>query len=115
MAADFEERPWGRYWVLYDSADMKVKILELDPGMRLSYQRHGRRSEVWIITDGSAEVVIDDEAMKLKEGETIRIGNMQKHRVGNPGDEPLRIVEVQMGDYFGEDDIERFEDDFGRS
>ena len=111
---EWEKRPWGRYLVLYDGEEMKVKIIEVDPGKRLSYQSHRRRKENWLFVKGEGFVIIDDMERVVKEGDTVFVDIEQRHRVGNTGEEVLRIVEVQSGDYFGEDDILRFQDDFGR-
>lgn len=108
-----EERPWGRFEVLFDG-NFKVKILEVLPGKRLSYQRHGRRSERWTVVSGVATVVLDGRIVEYNEGDVVFIERMQKHRLENRSDRILKVVEVQIGDYFGEDDIERFEDDYGR-
>lgn len=113
--ADFEERPWGRFWVLSDAADCKVKRLEVDPGKRLSYQRHARRREHWMVVSGVAHVTLDDVEHRRGVGETIDIPRGAWHRLANRGAELLAVVEVQLGDYFGEDDIERKSDDFGRA
>ncbi|MFO8051844.1 MAG: phosphomannose isomerase type II C-terminal cupin domain [Thermoplasmatota archaeon] len=110
-----EKRPWGSFEVLSESSRFKVKVLEVMPGKRLSYQRHGRRDERWTVVEGIATVVLDDEESEYTEGDVVMIERMRKHRVENRGKEVLRIVEVQIGDYFGEDDIERFQDDYGRS
>ena len=108
-------RPWGFYDVLSDSPDHKVKRITVYPSGRLSYQRHGRRSEHWYIVRGEALVVLDDREITLKIGESVDIPQGSKHRVMNRGSDDLVFIEVQTGDYFGEDDIERFEDDYGRS
>lgn len=110
-----EERPWGSFTILYEGREFKVKILDVVPGRRLSYQRHNRRAERWTVVKGKATVVIDDVSSVHGVGDVVYIEKGQKHRLINEGVEMLRIIEVQIGDYFGEDDIERFEDDFGRS
>jgi mannose-6-phosphate isomerase len=108
-------RPWGRYDVLDDGADCKVKRMVVDPGQRLSYQRHARRSEHWVVVAGTARVTLDGVDTDLGPGEAIDIPRGAAHRVANPGTEPLVFVEVQLGDYFGEDDIVRLSDDYGRN
>jgi len=108
------DRPWGHYQVLADEPDHKVKRLVVRPGARLSLQRHRRRSEHWHLVAGRAEVTLDERRILLGPGESVDIPCGARHRVRNPGDEPLVLIEVQRGDYFGEDDIERFEDDYGR-
>lgn len=111
----FDRRPWGSFTVL-DSADTyKVKRIEVLPGKRLSYQSHSRRAEHWYIVAGIAKVTLNDKESLVVAGEAIDIGVGSAHRVENPSDsETLVFIEVQTGDYFGEDDIERYEDDFGR-
>lgn len=110
-----EKRPWGKFTVLHDGEDCKVKILEVEPGQRLSYQRHEHRAERWTVVKGTATVMIDDVGSNHGKGSVISIERMQKHRLINEGEDLLRVVEVQVGDYFGEDDIERFSDDYGRA
>jgi mannose-6-phosphate isomerase len=108
------ERPWGRYEVLQESSTYKVKSIHVNPGKRLSYQRHKQRAEHWFITTGTGEVTIDGITSKVTAGSTIDIAINQLHRISNTGSVELIFVEVQTGTYFGEDDIERIEDDFGR-
>jgi sucrose phosphorylase len=114
-ADDESVRPWGRYDVLLDADDHKVKEITVLPGKRLSLQRHRRRSEHWHVVSGTAVVTRGDEALTLGPGESVDIPKQALHRIMNPGQGPLVFIEVQRGDYFGEDDIERFEDDYGRS
>lgn len=109
------ERPWGRYEVLSDEADHKVKRIVVSPGKRLSLQRHRRRAEHWVVVAGRGVVTRDGDDFELQEGESFDIPRGSAHRMANPGDAPLVFIEVQRGDYFGEDDIERLEDDFGRA
>jgi len=109
-----EDRPWGRFIVLEDTPNHKVKRLILHPGKRISYQRHTQRTEHWVVIAGIADITIDDVTTRQVPGDTILIVQGSKHRLANPGDEPLMVIEVQRGTYFGEDDIERFDDDFGR-
>ena len=110
-----EERPWGSFEVLADAAThSKVKYLTVHPGRRLSYQSHVHRAEHWFVVQGTAEVTLDDANHVVGVGEAIDIPKGAKHRVANRGDVDLVFVEVQQGDYFGEDDIVRYEDDFGR-
>jgi glycosyltransferase involved in cell wall biosynthesis/quercetin dioxygenase-like cupin family protein len=109
-----DHRPWGFYQVLSDLPEHKVKRIVVYPGKRLSLQRHRHRCEHWTIVDGAALVTRDSEEMFLKARESVDIPIGAIHRVFNPGSESLVFIEVQMGDYFGEDDIERLEDDFGR-
>lgn len=108
------ERPWGRYEVLQESPSHKVKCIWVLPGKRLSYQRHKFRAEHWFIVAGSAEVTIDGEIRRMSAGQSVDFGKGVAHRIANVGDDDVIFVEVQTGTYFGEDDIERLEDDFGR-
>ena len=108
------ERPWGRYEVLQEGATYKVKSIHVSPGKRLSYQRHQKRSEHWYITDGSGEVTLNGEVQKVARGSIVEIPQGTLHRISNTGNAELIFIEVQTGSYFGEDDIERVEDDFGR-
>ncbi len=110
-----DHRPWGYYTVLSDEPDHKVKRIVVNPGKRLSLQSHERRAEQWTIISGSPVVTRDHEQIPMSPGETVEIPRGAKHRIANPGEEPAVFVEVQMGDYFGEDDITRYEDDFGRA
>jgi mannose-6-phosphate isomerase-like protein (cupin superfamily) len=113
---EFSERPWGNYTVLDDeAADHKVKRIVVHPGKRLSYQRHAKRAEHWFIVAGSAEVTLDGTVSELGPGQAIDIPLEGAHRIANRGDADLVFIEVQHGTYFGEDDIVRLEDDFGRA
>jgi len=107
-------RPWGRYEILQESDSHKVKCIWVSPGKRLSYQRHQKRSEHWFMVAGSARVTLNGVISELKAGQTLDIGIGDLHRVENIGSDNLVFIEVQSGSYFGEDDIERIEDDFGR-
>lgn len=108
------ERPWGRYEVLQEAPNHKVKCIWVYPGKRLSYQRHQKRAEHWFIVSGHGEVTIDGFIKPIKPGDTVEFGIGVLHRISNTGTEEIVFVEVQTGTYFGEDDIERVEDDFGR-
>ena len=113
---EFAERPWGTYTVLSDDEpDHKVKRIVVYPGKRLSYQRHARRSEHWFIVHGHARVTLDGVERDVTSGDTVDIPVGTDHRIQNPSDELVVFVEVQHGDYFGEDDIVRLEDDYGRT
>ena len=112
---DESKRPWGEYEVLLDDSDHKVKRITVLPGKRLSLQSHQKRSEHWYVVRGSGTVQLDDKQILLQAGDAIDIPCGCKHRIGNYGQENLVFIEVQTGSYFGEDDIQRFEDDFGRS
>ena len=108
------ERPWGRYEVLQEGATFKVKSIYVTVGKRLSYQRHQKRSEHWYVTQGSGEVTLDGKISPVSPGSVIEVPQGVLHRVHNTGNIELIFIEVQTGTYFGEDDIERVEDDFGR-
>ena len=114
-AREIDERPWGRYEVLEESQGFKVKRLEVKPGARLSLQRHARRGEHWVVVAGTADVVCGERELQLKEGEHIHIPPHTNHRLGNSGVTQLILIEVQLGDYLGEDDIVRLEDDYQRT
>jgi len=118
MMSDFyqeDHRPWGYFVILSDQTDHKVKRIVVYPGHRLSLQRHKQRTEHWFIVDGEAIVTRDDENVKLSGGQAIDIPQRAWHRVKNPGVRDLVLIEIQTGKYFGEDDIERKEDGYGRT
>jgi mannose-6-phosphate isomerase len=115
MAFEHDDRPWGSYDVLEDAPTHKVKRITVLPGKRLSYQLHARRSEHWFILTGVATVTLDGVQLEIPSGQAVDIPRGTAHRVANTADEPLVFIEVQHGDYFGEDDIVRLEDDFGRA
>jgi mannose-6-phosphate isomerase-like protein (cupin superfamily) len=108
-------RPWGFYEVLSDDrADHKVKRITVWPGKRLSLQYHRRRAEHWIVVAGRALVTVNGNEVVLSPGQSIDVPLRALHRVESTSDVPLVFIEVQQGEYFGEDDIVRVEDDFGR-
>ena len=107
-------RPWGYYQSLDFGEAHQVKRIVVNPGGRLSLQRHERRSEHWTIVSGSAEATVDGDVRILSENQSVFIPQGAVHRLANPGKSPLMVIEVQVGTYFGEDDIVRFEDDYGR-
>ena len=115
MDRERDERPWGSYEVLDDAASHKVKRIEVRPHQRLSYQRHQHRAEHWFIVSGAATVTLDGTDHALGAGSSIDVPRGAAHRVANVGQDVLVFIEVQHGEYFGEDDIERLEDDFGRA
>ena len=115
MSLERDERPWGSYEVLVDAPDHKVKSIVVKPGKRLSYQKHARRSEHWFIVRGSGTVTLNDNPVPVAPGTAVDIELGASHRIENTGGVDLVFVEVQHGDYFGEDDIVRLEDDFGRA
>lgn len=107
-------RPWGYYEILSDEKDHKVKRIIVYPGKRLSLQVHKKRSEHWFVIKGAGLVTLDKEEFELSEGQSVDIVRESRHRIENKGSVDLIFIEVQTGDYFGEDDIRRIEDDFGR-
>jgi mannose-6-phosphate isomerase-like protein (cupin superfamily) len=110
-----DKRPWGSFTVLDEAEGYKVKRIEVLPGKRLSYQRHARRSEHWMIVAGTGNVRIDGRDVPVAPGIAVDIPLGAAHRIENLGAVTLTFVEVQRGDYLGEDDIVRLEDDFGRA
>jgi mannose-6-phosphate isomerase len=107
-------RPWGRYEVLDETENHKVKRILVSPGKRLSYQRHKYRAEHWFIVSGLGEVTVEGEVRSVAAGDSVDVAIGALHRIANIGSHELVFIEVQTGTYFGEDDIERVEDDFGR-
>ncbi|HOX10573.1 MAG TPA: mannose-1-phosphate guanylyltransferase/mannose-6-phosphate isomerase [Candidatus Moranbacteria bacterium] len=108
-------RPWGKYEVLIDEDNHKVKKITVYPGAKLSLQSHNRRAEHWVVVKGTAEIVHGEDLLTLEENESTFIPVGTKHRLGNPGKTNLEIIEVQTGDYLEEDDIVRYEDVYQRS
>ncbi len=108
------ERPWGRYIVLELQDGYLVKRIEVDAGKRFSLQHHERRSEHWFIASGDFKITVDDKIFEAKPGDSIDIKIRQKHRAECVGGSTGIFIEVQRGDYLGEDDIVRYEDDYGR-
>ena len=111
---EVDERPWGKYEVLLDAPDVKVKRITVNPYSRLSYQYHDKRSERWVIVSGILSVILDDVRIIKTSGESIHIPLGSRHRACNETHEPVIFIEVQTGSYFGEDDIIRIEDDYNR-
>ena len=107
-------RPWGSYTILEDSEFFKIKRVTVKPGQQLSLQHHNHRSEHWVVVSGTAQVELDGETRVLQKGESTFVRSGARHRLRNTGTVPLEVIEVQLGDYLGEDDIVRFEDDYGR-
>lgn len=108
------ERPWGKYTVLLDDPRCKVKIIEVLPDKRLSLQSHEKRTEFWTIVEGEGLMTLGNMTFTVKAGEKVKIPVGTKHRIQNTALTPLTFIEVQTGTYFGEDDIVRYDDDFGR-
>jgi mannose-1-phosphate guanylyltransferase / mannose-6-phosphate isomerase len=108
-------RPWGSYTVLEEDRDgFKIKRIEVTPGGRLSLQSHKQRSEHWVVVSGTATVTNGEVVITVHKNQSTYIPIGSKHRLENHGSEPLHIVEIQVGDYLGEDDIQRYEDNYGR-
>ena len=108
-------RPWGSYETITEGPRFQVKRIIVDPGERLSLQSHEHRSEHWVVVRGTAEVTIGDKVAILEENESTFIPARTKHRLANAGKAPLELIEVQCGGYLGEDDIIRFDDEYGRA
>ncbi|MGW8322967.1 MAG: cupin domain-containing protein, partial [Thermodesulfobacteriota bacterium] len=110
------EKPWGAYRVVDRSAQYQVKWLDVEPGQRLSLQSHEHRSEHWTVVRGTATVTLDDRILEVPQGGHVHIPVRTRHRLENRSEEgTLRIIEVQTGKYLGEDDIVRYDDDYGRT
>jgi len=107
-------RPWGWYDSLWTAPGYQVKHLMVAPGAAISLQLHHRRSEHWVVQRGQAKVTRNDEVFLLEPGQSTFIPLGARHRLENPGPDELHVVEVQLGDYLGEDDIVRFEDRYNR-
>jgi len=115
MELERGERPWGTYTVLEENSHYKIKRIEVLPGQRLSLQKHHHRSEHWIVVSGTALVTCGDREFMVNINESTFISIGEQHRLQNPGKIPLVIIEVQSGEYLGEDDIVRFHDDYQRA
>ena len=109
-----EERPWGRFFIIDEQSTYKLKRIEVEPGKRLSYQYHKKRSEVWTIIKGKGLITLNDKVKEHSKGDTILIPQGMKHRIENNTKDKVVFIEIQTGSYFGEDDIVRLEDDYGR-
>jgi mannose-6-phosphate isomerase-like protein (cupin superfamily) len=109
-----EQRPWGAFTILLDAPHTKVKQLTVQPGQRLSLQLHHQREEHWIVVKGVATITVGHNTWTAPVGHVIHIPVETQHRLANLGTEPVEIIEVQLGQYFGEDDIVRLQDDYHR-
>ena len=114
ISLESEERPWGRFFVIHDEPSYKLKRIEVEPGGRLSYQYHNKRSETWTIVEGNGKILLNGIEKDFIKGETCTISRGVKHRIQNNTNEKLVFIEVQTGTYFGEDDIVRIHDDYNR-
>ena len=110
-----EHRPWGYFEILSDEPDHKVKRILVHPGQRLSLQRHNRRAEHWFVLQGQGVVTLNTQDIRLASGQAVDIPVKCFHRIANTNNQDLVFIEVQTGEYFGEDDIERVDDDYGRN
>jgi mannose-6-phosphate isomerase-like protein (cupin superfamily) len=110
----FEQRSWGYFSIIEERKGYKVKSVNVSSGKRSSYKKHARRSENWVVVRGIGLVTLDERKIILKAGNSVEIPPGAAQRIENPGIETLILIEIQIGDYLGEDDIERLEDDFGR-
>lgn len=110
-----ELRPWGSFTILEEVRGYKIKRIEVKPGHRLSLQMHYHRSEHWIVVSGTAKVTCGDQELILGSNQSTYVPQCTTHRLENPGVIPLVLIEVQNGEYLGEDDIVRFQDDYSRS
>lgn len=110
-----DTRPWGTFTILEEGRGYKIKRIEVKPGHRLSLQMHYHRSEHWIVVSGTAKVVCGDQELIIKSNQSTYVPQCTAHRLENPGVIPLVLIEVQNGEYLGEDDIIRFQDDYARS
>lgn len=109
-----EDRPWGDWQVLDVQPRVVVKKINVVPGGRISLQSHAHRMERWVVTEGEAVICCDGVINKLGVGESVLIPRGSLHRLSNEGEAPLSLIEIQMGDYLSEEDIERYKDDYGR-
>ena len=107
-------RPWGYYEILLDSPDVKVKKISIEPGHSISYQSHEKRCENWIVVSGNGLLTLNEKDSEVCRGDYVFINYGEKHRIKCTSEKKLEFIEVQIGTYFGEDDIKRFADDYGR-
>ncbi len=110
-----EKRPWGEYASIDRGDNFQVKHITVKPGGKLSLQRHSKRAEHWVVVGGTARVTVGETVKTLNPNESVFIPLGTKHRLENPGTVLLHLIEVQCGSYLGEDDIERFADEYGRN
>ncbi len=115
QAIERTERPWGWYETVLNLPGHKIKRIGVWPGQRISLQKHRQRAEHWLVLQGCARVTLDEQTFDLRVGQHCDIALGQVHRLGNPTQDPVVILEVQFGTYLAEDDIVRLGDDYGRS
>lgn len=109
------ERPWGWFQILSEAPGHKIKRIGVLPGQRISLQRHHQRAEHWVVVCGQAQVSVGTRTLDLGVGQHVDIARGELHRLANRTQEPVEVLEVQFGNYLGEDDIERMSDDYGRT
>ena len=115
MSEEVQEKLWGKFEVLLDQNDCKVKIITVNPKKRLSYQSHKKRAEVWVVISGEGLLTQEEKITPVKHAAIVMIPYESKHRIENTHEtEDLVFIETQLGTYFGEDDIIRYDDDWGR-
>ena len=115
MSIYTDNRPWGSFTVLDEGDGFKVKRISVNPGHKLSLQYHHQRSEHWTVVHGVATVNVGEDVKTVKVNESVYISLKEKHALANEGEELMQLIEVQIGDYLGEDDIVRLEDRYGRA
>jgi mannose-6-phosphate isomerase-like protein (cupin superfamily) len=114
LTASVFQRPWGGFCVLEEGEGYKIKRIWVHPGEILSLQSHEHRDEHWVVVKGAAEVTLGEKIIRLEKNQSVFIPRKAKHRTANPGLDTMEFVEVQVGNYLGEDDIVRYEDKYGR-
>ncbi len=110
-----DTRPWGNYAILHQGPDYQVKRIEVSPKLRFSLQKHFKRAEKWIVVSGAGVATVGKKEIPVKRGSVVEIAIEEVHRMQNTGNQALIFIEVQFGQYLGEDDIVRLEDDFHRA
>ena len=110
-----DKRPWGGYRVIHREPGIQVKRIEIKQGLRFSLQKHSKRAEKWIVLSGTGLATVGEKEIPVEKGSFLEVLCGQVHRMQNTGKEPLVFIEVQFGEYLGEEDIVRLADDFGRS
>ena len=115
MSNEIKKKLWGKFEILLDQSDCKVKKITVNPKKRLSYQSHEKRAEVWVVVSGEGKITQEDEVNDVQHAAIVMIPYKAKHRIENTHEsEDLVFIETQLGTYFGEDDIIRYDDDWGR-
>ncbi|WP_295953801.1 phosphomannose isomerase type II C-terminal cupin domain [Rhodoferax sp.] len=114
VAIERTERPWGWYETMFEAPGHKIKRIGVHPGQQLSLQKHHQRAEHWVVVVGTAIITVGDKVLEMTLGQHVDIAIGEVHRLANKTTGPVEIMEVQFGDYLGEDDIVRLQDDYGR-